>query len=171
MSGDGTWAAFCVKGKNTPPVAVDDPPDADAISYESALEGRRPQTLDVLSNDTDVDGDPPACHQGDAATPRAGSGKGGNASSPIRRPLGATHPVSGMESSRFTYTVSDGRGGTDVGRVRVNVAAGDCGPIHVKLTLLDPSNPIFTMEHSTVVCSTPTGYTGHGGHDEASRSG
>ena len=156
VSGSGTWATFCVKGKNTPPVAVDDPADAgQAISYESASKGR-PKRIDVLSNDTDVDGDPLRVTK--VTQPRHGraSVKGGIAVTYTPPARGDTpRQWNGIET--FTYTVSDGRGGTDVGRVRVQVASGDCGPIEVKLTLLDPSNPVFTMEHSTVLCSTPKG--------------
>jgi Bacterial Ig domain/PKD domain len=93
-------------GGNRPPVATDDtlstPPETAA-------------SLDVLANDSDPDGD---------SLTLTSSTQGANGSVNCGSSGGCTYTPNGgfNGTDTFTYTVSDGKGGTAVGTVRVTVA-------------------------------------------------
>ncbi len=92
---------------NRPPVAVD-----DAATTTSPL----PVTINVLGNDSDPDGDPLTIL---SITPPANGTAVISGNSVIYTP-GSTGVI-GID--RFTYTISDGRGGTATATVTVTVAA------------------------------------------------
>ena len=90
---------------NRPPVAVD---DAASTAAGAAV------TIDVLGNDSDPDGDPLSI-------------------TAVTRPAGGSAAISGNQivyvpaagfagTDRFSYTIGDGRGGTDTALVTVTVA-------------------------------------------------
>ena len=89
---------------NDPPVAV---ADSGSTSQGVAV------LLDVLANDTDVDGDTLSI---------AGVGNASNGTVAIQSGKVLYTPNSGYTGSdAFTYTASDGHGGTAIGNVSVNV--------------------------------------------------
>lgn len=91
---------------NDPPVAVTDSATTSASS---------PVTVTVLANDSDVDGDP-------LSITAVTNGANGTV---VIAGAGVTYTpnAAGPYSDRFTYTVSDGQGGSAVGTVNVNVTA------------------------------------------------
>ncbi len=92
---------------NTAPVAEDD----TAVTQQGL-----PVTIKVLANDSDADGD---------ALTVASVGQAANGTVKLNADGTATYtPAAGFTGSDgFTYTVSDGRGGTDTARATVSVAA------------------------------------------------
>lgn len=120
---------------NTPPTAVDDPYTVDEGGYG---------TIDVLSNDSDPDGDPltittvsqgahgPVSQDGSAVT--------------------YTHDGSETTSDSFTYTMSDGRGGTATATVAVTVApvndppTADAGPDQTVTDVDNGGNEQVTLD-------------------------
>ena len=90
---------------NRPPVAID-----DAASTTPAT----PVTINVLANDSDPDGDPLSIT---AVTPPAAGTATINGSTIVYAPLRGF-----VGTDRFTYTISDGRGGTATATVTVVVA-------------------------------------------------
>lgn len=101
-------ATFSVTGQNDPPIAVD-----DSITTTS---NQTSTTLAVLSNDSDADGDTLTITA--VTQPASGSV---TISSDSRSILfsPASSDFEGMVS--FTYTVSDGNGGSDTATVEVDV--------------------------------------------------
>jgi hypothetical protein len=99
-------------------VAVDDAP--------STLEDSAGVTFDVLTNDTDTEGDSLSLSSFDASAVTNGtltaSGDGSFTYVPALNFWG---------SETFTYTVSDGNGGTDTATVTVTVAAQPDAPVAV----------------------------------------
>jgi outer membrane protein OmpA-like peptidoglycan-associated protein len=92
---------------NTPPVAVDD--------NFAAAEGASAQTLEVLPNDSDADGDTLTI----VAVTQPAQG-----SVTINGDRLVFHPVAGfMGAVTFTYTIDDGYGGQDTATVTVQSAA------------------------------------------------
>jgi hypothetical protein len=91
---------------NEPPTAVNDAAEVDQGNAVS---------VDVLANDSDPDGDPltiASFTQGAHGTVSVAAGE-----------LVYTHDGSSTAPDSFTYTVSDGRGGTDSATVSVDVLA------------------------------------------------
>jgi len=96
------------------PVAVD-----DAVS---TTEGT-PVTGNVLDNDTDADGD--TLFAALATNPTGGSVT-------LNTDGSFTYtPDTGTTSDTFTYTVSDGNGGTDVGAVSITVSTASTNTLYV----------------------------------------
>jgi VCBS repeat-containing protein len=91
---------------NNPPAAVD---DSATTPQNTAV------TIDVLSNDSDPDGD----------TPTVYSATHGTHGSVVNNGSSVTYtPDSGFTGTdSFTYTISDGKGGTDTATVTVTVTA------------------------------------------------
>jgi hypothetical protein len=117
---NGVPAVLCDSGTigvtvspvNDSPVALDDTAFAPAGS--SVL-------LDVVANDTDLDGNPLGLT---AVTP----GPETNGAVGVEAGKARYTPTAGFSGqARFDYTVSDGAGGTDIGTVVVTV--GDAAPI------------------------------------------
>jgi uncharacterized repeat protein (TIGR01451 family)/CSLREA domain-containing protein len=97
---------------------VNDPPDA--VDDVLATAANTPGSVQVLSNDTDADGD--------ALTVTAWSqGIAGSVACTAAGVCAYTPNVGFSGSDAFTYTVSDGKGGTDTATVNVTVA-GDVAP-------------------------------------------
>ena len=106
---DDRGAFEFVPAPNTPPAAADD---------EATTTGADPVVVAVLQNDDDPDGDPLSLGAvGDPLHGTAAANDNGTVT------YTADAEWSGPDS--FTYTVSDGRGGTDQATVSVTVAADD----------------------------------------------
>jgi hypothetical protein len=105
-----------VAAVNDAPLAVDD--TAAATNGQSAV-------IDVRANDTDVDGD--ALRVLSVTTPVAASGAAaGTATLGTDGKVTYVPPTPGINDTvTFEYTVSDGNGGTDTGKVTVTVGSGD----------------------------------------------
>ena len=115
--GDGADAgAFEVQGTcvgtNTDPQANDDP--------ATVAEDSGPNSIDVLANDTDAEGDTLLVT---AVTQGAHGAVANNSTSVSYTPAGN---FAGMDS--FTYTIGDGNGGTDTATVSVTVTAVQDAP-------------------------------------------
>jgi uncharacterized protein (TIGR03382 family) len=96
---------------NRPPVAVDDRFEVDSNGG--------PAELDVLANDTDADGDTLTIS---AVTQPPG---GGTVAVNATNTRLVFTPIAGFSGpATFTYTVSDGNGGTDTAEVTVNLTPG-----------------------------------------------
>lgn len=99
---------------NDAPVAVDDPGDGDLYRIDQGAGPLVVGGAGVLGNDHDVDGDPLA------ASVASGPGHGTVVVNPDGTFTYTPDPsFHGVDS--FTYHVSDGRGGTDTGEVRIRV--------------------------------------------------
>ena len=118
---------------------VNDPPDAVDDSVNTPE--RTPITINVLGNDTDVDGDPLTITSinGTPITlgvPVDGAERHGHADQ--RRRTTAASPnsssrrtpaVQGPVTGSFTYGISDGKGGTDTATVNVTVGGVNDAPV------------------------------------------
>jgi hypothetical protein len=99
---------------NDNPVAVDDSATTDEDTSV---------TIDVVANDTDVDGD---------ARSLASVGNAVNGSVAILNGMAVFSPNPNFHGTgSFTYTVSDGNGGTDTGDVTVTVNSVNDNPVAV----------------------------------------
>ena len=112
LSSNVTTVSITVSTQNRAPVAV---ADAMATSEDT------PTTIAVLDNDSDMDGD--ALVVTAVSNPTHGSAAL-NQDSTVRYAPDANY--SGFDT--FFYTLSDGRGGTDTGRVTVTVGAVNDAP-------------------------------------------
>ena len=119
VANDGTLdsaeavVAIAVNAVNDPPVASDD----------SAVTGRdTPAVIDVLANDSDVDGD--ALEVIDLGDPDYGSVVDNGDGTVTYTPQPAY-----VGDDSFTYTVGDGKGGTDTAAVNVTVTQPNDPPV------------------------------------------
>jgi LPXTG-motif cell wall-anchored protein len=101
---DSATVAVTVRPVNDPPVAVGDLSSTDRNS---------PVTIDVLANDSDIDG-------GALSISSATQGSGGSVVV-VNGQLVYTPTLGFVGSDSFTYVVSDGNGGTDQATVNVTV--------------------------------------------------
>ncbi len=92
---------------NNPPVAVD---DSQTVGSGLSVVGN------VLSNDTDLDGDTLFVLSADTV-----SAQGGNVSNNNNGTFDYTPPSGFNGADSFNYVVSDGQGGTDTGTVNITV--------------------------------------------------
>ena len=110
-SASATITVTVAPAPNTPPVAIDDVATAAPAT---------PSSIDVLANDSDADGDPLAI-------------------TAVSPPTGGTVAITGTVITytsnagfngidRFTYTISDGRGGSATANVAVTVSAAPNAP-------------------------------------------
>jgi hypothetical protein len=119
-----------LSGGNRAPVAVEDQLTATAGTGE---------TIDVLANDSDPDGDPLSV----AVFTDGGSG---NVSCTPTGQCTYTASVVFAGSDSFTYTASDGKGGTDVGTVNVTVTPpGNASPAATDDSLSTEFNQIASV--------------------------
>jgi hypothetical protein len=151
-------------GGNNPPVAVD-----DTLTTPQDTAG----DVNVLANDSDPDGDA-------LAVTGSANGAHGSVSCPAAGPCTYTPAAGFSGSDSFTYTVSDGRGGTATGNVSVAViplgvnhdpvAADDtittqegvAGDANVLANDVDPDGDALTITassqgaHGSVICGGAT---------------
>ena len=121
-----TLEADCPEGENTPPVAAD---DSATVGTAGAV------NVPVLANDSDADGDAltiAAFSQGTAGTV---ADVGGGV-------LRYTHTSMGQPIDSFTYTVSDGRGGTDTATVTIE-------PVRLALHFHGNADPVSGADHDS----------------------
>lgn len=119
-------AAFVV---DAAPVAVDDP--------AAATEDGAPVSVSPLANDTDAEGDPLTL--GGFTQPAHGSVAASGAV------LAYTPDPDWHGVDTFTYTVADGRGGTDTGTVSVTVAPVNDPPVAVADSATTTSGSAVTV--------------------------
>lgn len=108
-----TAAASATAGANRPPRAVRD----DVTTAQGT-----PVTVNVLANDSDPDGDPLSIIAFDAVS------AGGGTVTCSAPNCTYTPPLAFAGEDSFSYTISDGRGGTDSARVRVTVTPAANNP-------------------------------------------
>nr|HEX4312954.1 Ig-like domain-containing protein [Kofleriaceae bacterium] len=120
--GNGGSASATVKVTITP---VNDPPvaNADALTTKEDTAG----TVNVLNNDTDVDGDTLVVQSVTQGAHGTVTVSGGNAT--------YTPAANFNGADAFTYVVSDGHGGTATGTVTVTVTPVNDPPVAVNDTL------------------------------------
>ena len=126
--GDTATVTFTITAVNDAPVAVDDPL---STAEDTAA------TVDVVANDTDIDLDTLVVS---AVTPGANgtvSFAGGSVT--------YTPAANFNGTDAFTYTVSDGNGGTDTGAVSVTVSAVNDAPVAVDDTAGTPEDTAATI--------------------------
>ena len=111
---------------------ANDPPDA--VDDSATTPEDTPVIIDVLANDTDIDGDTLAV---DSVTKGASGSVTNNGSDVTYTP---NPDFNGTDS--FTYTISDGNGGTDTATVNVTVLG------RVTMTLISDTNTIVTYSSS-----------------------
>ena len=114
-------SATAAVGISVQPVVVNNPPDAKDDSASTSA--NTPITIAVLANDTDADGDALTIT---AVTP---STAGGSTQITPDGRVTYTPPPAFSGSDRFTYSISDGRGGSDSASVAVSVIALNQPPI------------------------------------------
>lgn len=95
--------------------SVNDPPVAN--NDQASTQGVNPVAIDLLANDTDVDGDTLTV----ASVTQPANGQVTLSNSNSRATYTANQGFTGTDS--FTYTVSDGNGGTATAKVSVDVVA------------------------------------------------
>jgi len=110
---DTATVTITITAVNDPPVAND---DSATVNEDSAN-----TVIDVLSNDTDVDGDTLTVA---SVTQPANGSVTNNGTNVSYTPDGNYHG-----SDTFTYTVSDGNGGTDTATVSVTVTSVNDPPV------------------------------------------
>ena len=100
--------------------AVNDPPSADDNSV-TTQEDKPIEAIDVLTNDTDVDGDP-------LRMAAVTQGTNGSVTINADNTLRYSPKANFCGTDSFTYTVCDGKGGTDTATVNVKVKAVNDAP-------------------------------------------
>ena len=111
--------SITVAADNSPPVAQDDA----VVTLPD-----QPVLISVLANDSDLDGD--ALQLSGLAVPANGS-----VSIDALNRLTYTPAQGFVGTDSFTYTITDGRGGTAIGRVSVLVRANNSAPVAVADTV------------------------------------
>jgi len=106
--------SIAVAGINDPPVADDD--------YAKTREDTPVVMIDVLANDTDVDGDR-------LIVLGVMQGKNGSVTISTNNMLTYTAEENFCGIDSFEYTISDGKGGTDTATVELTVAAVNDSPV------------------------------------------
>jgi hypothetical protein len=123
------WDFTTSSPPNNPPVAVDD----SATTDEDI-----PVDVAVLVNDTDPDGDALAVSDYDSS-----STQGGTVNCPAAGVCTYTPPADFNGTDTFSYTASDGRGGTDTAIVTVTVNPINDPPVAVDdLATTDEDTPV-----------------------------
>jgi VCBS repeat-containing protein len=129
---DAATVTITINGVNDPPVAVAD----NATTLENT-----PVTIDVLNNDSDIDGDTLTV---DSVTQGTNGSVANNSSYVTYTPAGN---FTGTDS--FNYTVSDGNGGTDTATVTVNITVTETpATINVQIDT-GPTASIFIWDDTT----------------------
>ena len=110
---DAATVSITVTAANDPPSAND---DSARTQEDTPIEA-----IDVLRNDTDVDDDP-------LRTSAVTQGKNGSVAINADNTLSYSPKANFCGTDSFTYTVSDGKGGTDTATVNVKVEAVNDAP-------------------------------------------
>ena len=84
--------------------------------------------ISVLTNDTDPEGD---------SLTVTSKTNGAKAPSPARTPSAPTRCDRDVGADSFTYTISDGRGGTDTATVQMTVNAVAVTPTQLSISIVD----------------------------------
>jgi hypothetical protein len=106
-------ASVAIRVGNTPPVAQPD----DASTAKNT-----PVTVDVLSNDTDLDGDA-------LSVAAVGSPAHGTSALNANGTVTYTPNPGFIGDDTFTYTLADGQGGGDTGTVTVHIRESNAAPV------------------------------------------
>jgi hypothetical protein len=117
---------------NRPPVALD---DVAVTDEDTAV------TLNVLINDSDLDGDPLSLVNYSTSSARGGTVRCNTAGACTYTP-----PANWNGADTFTYTVSDGRGGTDVALVTVDIEPVNDAPNAVNDAATTARNTAVTVD-------------------------
>ncbi len=135
------------KPASNPPVAVDD---------ARTTQVNTPVVIDVLTNDSDPDGDPLTVIE---------KTNGANGTVVINPDGTVTYtPNNGfVGTDTFTYTISDGNGGTDTATVRVEIKDIPC-----EVNPGNPSDPVFSKVKYGIFNFAGTGIGGFNGHQGSS---
>jgi VCBS repeat-containing protein len=129
---DTATVTITINGVNDPPVAVAD----NATTLENT-----PVTVDVLNNDSDVDGDTLTVESVTQGTNGSVANNGGNVT--------YTPAIGFNGTDSFNYTVSDGNGGTDTATVTVNITVTETpASINVQIDT-GPTASIFIWDDTT----------------------
>ena len=130
LNSNPATVTITVNPVNDPPTAVDD----TALTVEDS-----PTTIDVLTNDTDPDGDPLTVFA--VSVPSNGT----VVINPDRTVTYTPNPnFDGVDS--FTYEVDDGQGGRSTGRVDVTVTPVNDPPVAVDDNASTPEDTSVTIE-------------------------
>jgi hypothetical protein len=124
---------------NTPPVAVNDAVATDANTALSI------PALTLLANDTDSDGDTLIIQSVATMSVRGGAVQFDGTN------ILYTPPAGFFGTDGFTYTISDGHGGTATATVTVTVRPPNRPPLAGNLTLTTPMNTPLTVPLATIV--------------------
>ena len=139
-------------GKNQPPGAVGDTATTDSSTVK---------VIDVLANDTDVDGDALTVASVDTTATKGKVTLGAGGANVSYDPNGqfASLAPGQQASDSFTYTISDGHGHTSTAGVLVTITGIDDPPVAVKdsktLTEDDPATAIDVLANDTDVDAGP----------------
>ncbi|MCP4538621.1 MAG: tandem-95 repeat protein, partial [Chloroflexi bacterium] len=127
---DTATVTVTVDNVNDPPVADDDTFNVDEDSIDNPL--------DVLDGDVDIDGDTLTISA--VGTPDSGGAvvNGGTV-------ITYTPAANFFGAETFTYTVSDGNGGTDTATVNVTVSGGNIAPVADDDTFAVAENAVLTV--------------------------
>jgi hypothetical protein len=129
---DTATVIITINGVNDPPVAVND----SAVTDEGT-----PVIIDVLNNDSDVDGDTPTV---DSVTQGTNGSVANNNSYVTYTPA-----LNFTGNDSFTYTISDGNGGIHTATVTVNVTVTETpATINVQIDT-GPTASIFIWDETT----------------------
>ena len=115
---------------------VNDAPDA--VDDASGTDQGAPVTIDVLGNDTDVDGDTLTIQS--VGTPANGTAQ------IVAGKIVYTPAAGFVGTDTFTYTISDGNGGTDTATVTVTVDNVNDAPVAVDDTVTTPEDQPVTFD-------------------------
>ena len=131
----------------------------DAVDDDKTLAEDDPDTLiDVLANDTDVDGD---------TLEVTGIGSAAHGTASLVGGVVSYQPNADFNGSdSFTYTISDGHGGTDTATVHITITSGNDKPDAVDddktLAEDDPDTIIDVLANDTDIDGDTLGVTGVG---------
>src|SRR5206468_2839430 len=122
-------------------IAVNDNPDA-VNDIATVAEDSGPVTLDVLANDTDVDGDALVVTSVTQGTHGVAAVTAGGMA------VSYTPNANYNGSDSFTYSIADGNGGSDTATVAVTVTAVNDAPVAV-------NNAYSTNEDAALTVAAP----------------
>ena len=144
---DTATVTVTITGENDSPTAVDDAPagiDEDAVQVE----------IDVLGNDSDLDGDGLTVQSVDDSQTQGDVFINGQGQ--VRYTPGAAFQSLGegeTATDSFSYTISDGNGGTDSATVTLTITGSDEEPGNSAPTAADDTPAAIVIDHA--IAKTP----------------